>query len=568
MEDLKPWEINPDEYLKDEEGNFILTKAGIPRKRAGKKQGSPHNFHSKTKARMVVRKKVREYEKKVDRDEKKLLDKKRYLKKRKELLSKVDAAEGRVKKPTIMDEVDISKLPKSLRDEIQNGDKVSFRPNPGPQTDFLAAPELDVLYGGAAGGGKSYAMIVDPLRSVMFKEHNALILRCTLGELRELIDKSRELYPLAYPGAKFKESEKVWTFPSGAKIQYGFLERDSDVYQYQGRAYSWIGFDEITHLPTEFAWNYLGSRLRTTNPQLDVYMRCTANPGGIGHSWVKKRYIDPAEPNTTFVASGLSRKFIPAKLQDNPYLAADGRYQLMLESLPEVERRRLLGGDWNIVDGIAFPEFNLNEHVIHPMEIPPYWERIKSVDYGYSAPACCLWGAVDPQSGTLIIYKELYERGLEPPELARRMKDLEDEDAMLKLFHRSISGVIDWAVFARTGHTGPTIGETLLRAGHKLRAADKNRKGGKIQIHEWLRPDDKGRPRLQIFSTCPNLIRELQALPLKENDPEDVDTHADDHAYDALRYMVMSRPRRETMRDRMNRYKQDIYIPADPRIGY
>ena len=129
-------------------------------------------------------------------------------------------------------------------------------PNEGPQTDFLAAAEKDVLYGGAAGGGKSFAMLIDPLRYCHIKEHRALILRRSMPELRELIDKSRELYPKAFKGAKFREVEKLWNFPSGAKIEFGFLEKDADVYRYQGQAYSWIGFDEITHLPTEFGWNY------------------------------------------------------------------------------------------------------------------------------------------------------------------------------------------------------------------------------------------------------------------------------------------------------------------------
>ena len=142
-----------------------------------------------------------------------------------------------------------------------------------------------------------------------------------MPELRELIDKSRELYPKAFKGAKFREVEKLWNFPSGAKIEFGFLEKDADVYRYQGQAYSWIGFDEITHLPTEFGWNYLASRLRTTNPELQTYLRCTANPGGVGAQWVKKRYVEASEPNTTFKGKdGLTRKFIPALLQDNPYL--------------------------------------------------------------------------------------------------------------------------------------------------------------------------------------------------------------------------------------------------------
>jgi len=189
----------------------------------------------------------------------------------------------------------------------ETGSKVAFMPNEGPQTDFLAAPEKDVLYGGAAGGGKSFAMLIDPLRYCHAKAHRALILRRSMPELRELIDKSRELYPKAFPGAKFREVEKLWNFPSGAKIEFGFLERDADVYRYQGQAYSWIGFDEITHLPTEFSWNYLASRLRTTDSSIETYLRCTANPGGVGARWVKKRYVEPSDHNKSFKgADGLT----------------------------------------------------------------------------------------------------------------------------------------------------------------------------------------------------------------------------------------------------------------------
>jgi hypothetical protein len=411
--------------------------------------------------------------------------------------------------------------------------------------------------------GKSYAMLVDPLRYIHVKEHRFLILRKTLSELDELIDKSRELYPIAYPGAKFNQQKKTWEFPSGAKGSFGYLERDSDVYQYQGRQFSWIGFDEITHLPTEFAWNYLvGSRLRSTNPNIICYARCTANPGGVGHAWVKKRYVEPATPGESFVAGGITRRFIPAKLSDNPYLYKDGMYEKMLKSLPEVERRRLLEGDWDIHDGAAFPEFNKALHTVMPFEIPMHWERVKAIDYGYSAPSCVLWGAVDPEDGTVVIYKELYEKGLEPSQLARRMHEKEKDEI------RSIYGVIDGQCFARTGHTGPTQGEILQRAGHKLRRADKNRHGGKIQIHEWLRTRDNGKPHLIITMNCPNLIREISVIPLDKKDPEDVDTNVDDHAYDALRYLIMSRPRRDGVHARMARYKSEMYLPADNVVGY
>ena len=446
----------------------------------------------------------------------------------------------------------------------ETGSKVAFMPNEGPQTDFLAAGEKDVLYGGAAGGGKSFAMLIDPLRYCHAKAHRALILRRSMPELRELIDKSRELYPKAFPGAKFKEVEKLWNFPSGAKIEFGFLERDADVYRYQGQAYSWIGFDEITHLPTEFAWNYLASRLRTTDPSIKTYLRCTANPGGIGAQWVKKRYVESSEHNKTFKGEdGLTRKFIPARLTDNPYLAEDGEYEKMLMSLPPVQRRQLLEGNWDIAEGAAFAEFEPEIHVIVPYGLPIWWERFKGIDYGYASESCCLWGVVDPEDKTIIIYRELYQKGLTGEALAARITDFEVGES------KSIQGVLDTSAWARTGYTGPTIGETLQKSGHKLRRADKNRLAGKVQIHEHLKQNHTtGRPRLQIFNTCPNLIRELQSIPLSKTRPEDVDTNTSDHAYDALRYMLMSRPRMDSPHDRLLDLKRRPYEPSDSEFGY
>ena len=553
------WEINPDDYLKDADGKFILKVDGTPKKKPGRPQGSKgrgYNFHSKTKAKQRTEKKLREKRKKIALARTKIANYKKDIEQTKETLSVLDG-----KKRLITDEF-LDDLSPTAKKEITQD--IIFKANEGPQEDFLAAGETDVLYGGSAGGGKSYAMIVDPLRFAHRSAHRALILRRSMPELRELIDKSRELYPKAFPGCKYREVEKLWNFPSGAKIEFGFLERDADVYRYQGQAYSWIGFDEITHLPTEFSWNYLASRLRTTDPDITPYMRCTANPGGVGAHWVKKRYISPAPPNDSFLgADGITRKFIPARLQDNPYLAYDGRYEQMLKSLPPAQRKQLLEGDWDVAEGAAFTEFERPLHVIAPFEIPIHWERIKGIDYGYASESCCIWGAVDPSDGTLIIYRELYRKGLLGTELAQLLTEMEISDPM------SVRGVLDTACWSRTGTTGPTVGETLVRAGHKLRPADKNRIAGKIQIHEYLKLQNSGRPRIQIFNTCPNLIRELQSIPLDKNNPEDVDTHASDHAYDALRYLVMARPRvNDPLSQLRSLHREQLYRPVDSTFGY
>jgi len=548
---MEDWEKNPHKYLTNSQGEYILNKDGTPRKKGGRPKNS-----ELSDVQLALRAK-----KKLDKKNNKVKKLTRSLAKVKKEVS----AEKKALTSNVLSEEETKVLPNEIQEHLDStGSHVAFMPNEGPQTDFLAASEKDVLYGGAAGGGKSFAMLIDPLRYCHKSAHRALILRRSMPELRELIDKSRELYPKAFPGAKFKEVEKLWSFPSGAKIEFGFLERDADVYRYQGQAYSWIGFDEITHLPTEFGWNYLASRLRTTDPELPTYLRCTANPGGVGAQWVKKRYVEPADHNKSFKGhDGLTRKFIPARLQDNPFLAEDGEYERMLLSLPAVQRKQLLEGNWDISEGAAFAEFDPSIHVITPFEIPTWWERTKAVDYGYASESCCLWAAIDPEDKTIIIYRELYEKGLTGEALGSKITELESSEV------KSITGVLDTAAWSRTGYTGPTIGETLIKEGHKLRRADKNRIAGKIQIHEHLRQDrNTGRPRLQILSTCTNLIKELQSLPLSRSNSEDVDTHSADHAYDALRYMLMSRPKLDHPYDRMLRIKTDIYEPSDGTFGY
>ena len=563
-EEQKDWELNPQNYQTNEDGSFLLKKDGTPRKKGGRPKGQPsrgYNFHSSQKAKIAARRAVKKDEKELEKLNRKVQNKKKTLSTKKNAFKKLDAMSDN--QITSVEEID--SLPDNVKKHIEESDDtVVFKANEGPQTEFLAAGELDVLYGGAAGGGKSYAMLVDPLRYCHKPVHRALILRRSMPELRELIDKSRELYPKAFPGCKFREVEKLWNFPSGAKIEFGFLERDADVYRYQGQAYSWIGFDEITHLPTEFGWNYLASRLRTTDPEIVPYLRCTANPGGVGAHWVKKRYVDPNEPNKAFEGSdGLTRKFIPARLDDNPYLAEDGRYEQMLKALPAVQRKQLLEGNWDITEGAAFAEFDPDFHVIPPFQIPIGWERVKGIDYGYASESACVWGAIDPSDRTLIIYRELYQKNLTGVDLAQLITQMEIEDPF------SVAGVLDTAAWNRTGTTGPTVGETLVRAGHKLRRADKNRIQGKIQIHEYLKVQQSGRPRIQLFNTCPNLIRELQSIPLDRSNPEDVDTHAQDHAYDALRYLIMSRPKvNDPLAQLRYMRMEQAYTPADSEFGY
>ena len=471
-------------------------------------------------------------------------------------------------------------------EEAKEAQNVIFQPNPGPQTEFLAAPEREVLYGGAAGGGKSYALLADPVRYFGNKNFNGILLRRTNDELRELIWKTQELYPMIYKGAKWSERKSQWTFPSGARLWMTFLDRDEDVLRYQGQAFSWIGFDELTQHPTPFSWNYMRSRLRTTDPNLPLCMRATTNPGGPGHGWVKKMFIDPSPANQAFCPRDLEtnaelrypighakegeplfyRRFIPATLKDNPYLYDEGQYEANLLSLPEQQRKQLLEGDWMVADGAAFQEFSQKTRVCEPFEIPHDWRCFRSCDFGYSTFSAVHWYAVDPAFETLYVYRELYVSKMTARDLARKVKELErGEDISY--------GVLDSSTWHKRGHTGPSIAEEMIAEGCRWRPADRtagSRVAGKNRLHELLKYDEEiEKPGIVFFDTCRQIIADLQVIPSDPKGSDDIDVrYASDHTYDSLRYGIMSRPRAKNIFDFGDGATTTGWKPFDKVFGY
>ena len=464
--------------------------------------------------------------------------------------------------------------------------EVVFQPNPGPQTDFLAASEREVLYGGAAGGGKSYGLLADPMRYFHNKNFNGIILRRTNDELRELIWKSQEMYPKIYPGARWQEKKSQWVFPSGAKLWMTYLERDEDVLRYQGLAFSYIAFDELTQYATPFAWNYMRSRLRTTDPDLPLFQRATTNPGGRGHGWVKKMFVDPAPANKRFVATDIDtgepmvfpkgharegeplfyRRFIPASLKDNPYLMQDGQYEANLMALPEMQRRQLLDGDWAVADGAAFPEFKQSVHVCDPFDIPDDWRRFRSCDYGYSSYSAVHWFAIDPSYETLYVYRELYVSKHTGKDLAKAVMDAERGESIQY-------GVLDSSCWHNRGQIGPSIAEEMISIGCRWRPSDRSagaRVSGKNRFHEVLKVNEEtGQAGIVFFNTCRQIIADLPVIPSDPKGSDDIDPrYASDHAYDSVRYGIMSRPKAFSPFDMGRGVPIQRYTPSDSTFGY
>ena len=555
----------------------MANKRGRPKKDPNAPKQS-YNVSSLERAKRATRKKLAAERKQAEKAAKKV-QKHRQNAKRIENTAK-NLTNGTSKVVDLGDELN-SLQPVS---DLVEDQEVIFKPNNGPQEEFLSSSEEDVLYGGAAGGGKSFALLVDPLRYCHNPNHRGLLLRRTLDELTELIDKSRQLYTKAFPKATFRESKSTWVFPSGATMWFTYLDRDKDVTRFQGQAFNWIGIDEITQYPTPYVWDYLRSRLRTTDDELrpNMSMRCTGNPGGVGGWWIKKMYIDPHEYNKPFPATDIEtreqllypeghekarqplfyRKFIPARLTDNPYLMQDGRYEAMLRSLPEVERKRLLEGDWDVAEGAAFPEFSKPKHVVEPFEVPTNWPRIRAADYGYASPSCVLWGAID-WDNNIWIYKELYVKQYTAEQLADKIMEMEQLEPTP---HYS---VLDSSCWNKTGF-GPSIAETMMRMGVRWTPSDRNRLQGKMEIHRRLADNPLTKlPRIRIFNTCNNIIRQLAGIPLSKTNSEDVDTKAEDHAYDALRYLSMCRTSgHASIHKSLNHIKSQTYEVQDKVFGY
>ncbi|MBO6127559.1 MAG: terminase family protein [Pseudobutyrivibrio sp.] len=436
----------------------------------------------------------------------------------------------------------------------------------------MQRPEFECLYGGAAGGGKSDSLLAEALRQVDIPTYRGIIFRDTYPQLEALIARSYDLYKPAYPKARYNQSEKVWKFPSGAKIFFGYMQRDEDRFNYQGKSYDFIGFDEVTHF-SYLMYMYMFSRCRPTGAtpgrKTRQYIRATCNPEGKGMGWVKERFVTPAKPMTTIwdnmtvispegekITMYRDRIFIPSTVFDNKkLLEQDPNYLATLASLPEAEREALLYGSWDSFQGQVFREWKNDPahykdrkwtHVIEPFRIPPSWKIIRSFDYGYSKPFSVGWNAVD-HDGRMYRIAEWYGctstpnigLQLEPRQIAQGIKEKEETNEFLK-GRKILQATADPAIFEHS--TGPSIADVMEKERVSWLPADNTRLAGKMQYHYRLAFDEYGDPMFQVFNTCTDFIRCIPLLVYSDKHPEDIDTDMEDHNYDEQRYAFMEDP--------------------------
>lgn len=459
--------------------------------------------------------------------------------------------------------------PKKKKDEPKQ-----WNAQRGSQMAFHQSGEIfELLYGGAAGGGKSQSLLTEACRYIHIPTYKGIIFRRTFPEIE------KSLVPVAYElfgdKAKAKNRGTEWHFHSGAIIYLSHLQHEEDKEKHKSAEYDYIAFDELTSF-TETMYTYLFSRCRGSDNRIVRHIRSGTNPTGIGHGWVKQRFLeceddpkvklagymdydyacgwrDPAgKVHTSFSTlpdnyykgdpefsserykvwedkiSGLQRAFIPALLWGNQILLkSDPQYVKRLMALPEKTQKALLYGSWDLFEGQFFSEWDPNIHVVDGFVIPDSWRKFVAIDYGYAAPFCALWFALDPD-GILYCYRELYARQMTTDDQAQTILDLSKDDKSIEWF------TADPSLFTRQG-SGESHADVYGRHGLHLIASSNKRVAGWALMHEYL-----GGGKLKFFRNCVNSIRTIPSLAHAKRNPDDLDTTQEDHAADVVRYMLLT----------------------------
>ncbi|MBE6551580.1 MAG: hypothetical protein E7665_05525 [Ruminococcaceae bacterium] len=413
----------------------------------------------------------------------------------------------------------------------------SIKPYP-PQEAFFSASARRIAYGGARGGGKSYAMRTKLiLLALNMAGIQILLLRRTFPELRE--NHINPMRKLLFGIAVYKDTTKEFVFPNSSRIKLGYLADDGDVLQYQGQSYDCVAMEESTQF-TELQYLAMTECCRVSGCMREHFvprMYFTCNPGGVGHQWMKRLFIDrdyrQGEDPDDYV-------FIRSTVYDNEFIIKNNpEYIKTLQSLPPIRRKAMLDGDWNAFEGQFFPEFSYEAHVCKPFDIPSDWTRFAAFDYGLDMTAC-LWFCYPPDRRHIYVYREFCRPDLIVSEAASEISRL-SRGERIKYYSASPD------LAGRRQESGCSGFDLMAKAGLRgIVSANNERINGWRRVREYLKYSEDGikMPILQIFASCTDLIRSIPALLFDKVKTEDASVHPHEftHSTDALRYGIMSLP--------------------------
>lgn len=441
------------------------------------------------------------------------------------------------------------------------------------QARVLQSEGEEILFGGAAGGGKSHLLrIIAILFCAAIPNFQVYLFRRLSTDLEKNHMEGPKgfrslLVPWVEAGLVTIVQDQIRFNWNGSKIHLCHCKDEKDRYKYQGAEIHLLLIDELTHF-TETIYRFLRSRVRRVGLKIpqgyETKILCGSNPGGVGHTWVKATFVDPAPPRevwkTPGTEGGMLRQFVPARLEDNPSMATDDPdYKEKLQGLGSAELvKAYLDGDWNVTLGAYFSEFG-NRHIIEPFSIPEHWTRFMSMDWGSAEPFSVGWWAVSDGSpvtvfsgnegqtvqrlypaGALIRFREWY--GASGPNKGLKLKNEEVARGILAREERGerISyRVVDPSVFKEEG--GPSIAEAYEKQRVYMERADNSRIPGWQEVRARL-VGKEGDPMLYVFNTCRAFVSVFPSLPHDERRMEDLDTASEDHIADEVRYACMSRP--------------------------
>ena len=441
-----------------------------------------------------------------------------------------------------------------------------------PQLAFCQSYPDEVLYGGAAGGGKSSAQVIDALIfAIEYEGSKQIIFRKTFPELeRSIIRESFKFYP-GKPWAKYNATKHVWTFHNGSIIEFGYMARETDVYLYQGAEYDVVRFDEATHFNYDSV-NYMRSRIRGI-AKIPRALKLSTNPGNVGHMWCKSRYVDPVPPLHIFKGrDGTRRLFIPATVDDNfALIENDPKYAERLESMGDEDLVDMLRwGKWDKMLGQFFSEFDRRFHVCEPYDVTRDRgvKLYRSIDYGLDMLACYWYAELPPSShnphGSIVIYRELCAPDKTISDAARLIREATPPDEHIVCTYAPPD-----VLAYRDRVTGRNQGDMFSENGLSLVKANNDRKAGWLAVKELLKIREGGRPILKIFSNCTTLIKHLPMLIHDDKNYGDVKTepHNITHSPDSLRYFAIQWHALHPVKE-IEESEKRVYYPPDMLVDY